>query len=558
MFAAFLRRWRRRLSRAEWEVRRLRLSRSQAAGDSPGLLLIQVDGLGRSQFERAVKSGRMPFCARLLRREGGDLRTFYSGQPATTPAVQGELYYGVSAAVPAFSFLDPRAGELGMMMQPTWAKRIEADLAADDRPGLLAGGSSWSNIYTGGAGQQESHFCGASLAWSDLWRTGKIRHLFLFAFLHFPVVLRLLALLPLEFVLSLADAVRGIWAGQSIRRELLFVLARVFVCVGLREMVALGAKIDLARGLPVIHVNFLGYDEQSHRRGPDSRFAHWTLRGIDRVIRALHAAARRSDGRRYQVWIFSDHGQVRVTPFSHRVSGGLEAAVRRCWPGLAAEQREPRGFRPRDQSRLAQAAAQRMPLRRRRADDRARLTAFEAAEFVVACMGPVGHVYFRRPLDAPTERQLIRDLLAAGVPGVLQRRAADDVILWHTEHRTAELPRDVSLLRGPEELRPLIAEDLARLVRQPFAGNLVCLGWDPDGRSYSFAEENGSHCGPSPDEVQGFLVLPAAAATEISEFFVRPSALREAALRVLGRSPSGEPPALTPAAETVAQPAHVS
>src|SRR5690606_9873392 len=97
--------------------------------------------------------------------------------------------------------------------------------------------------------------------------------------------LRLLALLPLEFIIALGDAIRGISRGQGWKRELIFVFTRVFICVGLRELVTLGAKIDLARGLPIIHVNFLGYDEQAHRRGPDSAFAHWTLRGIDRAVR---------------------------------------------------------------------------------------------------------------------------------------------------------------------------------------------------------------------------------------------------------------------------------
>src|SRR5690606_3458309 len=140
-------------------------------------------------------------------------------------------------------------------------------------------------------------FCGASVGLGDMWRTNAFRQIFLFIFLHTPSFLRLLALLPLEFIIALGDAIRGISRGQGWKRELIFVFTRVFICVGLRELVTLGAKIDLARGLPIIHVNFLGYDEQAHRRGPDSAFAHWTLRGIDRAVRLLHHSARRSEGR---------------------------------------------------------------------------------------------------------------------------------------------------------------------------------------------------------------------------------------------------------------------
>src|SRR5690606_21368830 len=227
----------------------------------------------------------------------------------------------------------------------------------------------------------------------------KITNLFLFAFLHLPSFLRLLALLPVELVLSLIDAVRGMWRGQTVARELVFILARVFVCVGLRELVTLGAKIALARGLPVIHVNFLGYDEQAHRRGPGSRFAHWTLLGIDRAIRHLHRAARRSEGRDYEVWIFSDHGQIHTRPFSRVTPGGLEGALRRHWPGLPDSDRI-RDAAARDQrSRHAPLPAFTRRGRTRRDArllDRSRLSPFEQKEFVVASMGPVGHVYFKR------------------------------------------------------------------------------------------------------------------------------------------------------------------
>ncbi len=535
---ASLRRWRRRFSRAEWATTRLGLSRNQTGSHAPGLLLIQIDGLARTQFEHALAAGRMPFINRLLKRHGSRLHTFYSGQPATTPAVQGELYYGVRTAVPAFSFLDPRAGEIGVMMHPDWANRIEADLAKKNE-GLLTGGSSWSNIYTGGATQEESHFCGASIGPADMWRTGKITNLFLFAFLHFPSFLRLVALLPVELVISLVDAFRGMIRGQGILRELGFVIARVFVCVGLREMVTLGAKIDLARGLPIIHVNFLGYDEQSHRRGPGSRFAHWTLRGIDRAIMHLQRSARRSEGRDYEVWIFSDHGQIHTRPFSRVVPGGLEGLLRRRWPGLPDTDRIHIKM-TRDQQRVHHAPFPAFTQRGRerhttRQLDRSQLTPFEQKEFVVACMGPVGHVYYKRPLSEPDELVLIQKLLEDGVPGILRKEG--DQVVWRTRDRRAVLPADTSLLAGPEELRPVIARDLVELVNHPYAGNLVCLGWSADGTSFSFADENGAHCGPSDRETLGLLVLPPASAHLLRQEIVRPSELRTAALAHLGRAP---------------------
>lgn len=531
---ASLRRWRRRLSRSEWAIHRLNLERDAAPSHAPGLLLIQVDGLSRAQFEQAIDRGRMPFLARFLRRDGGKVHTFYSGLPASTPAVQAELHYGVRGAVPAFSFLDPRADGIGAMMNPDWAKRIEAELARNHE-GLLTGGSSWSNIYTGGATQEESHFCAASIGLGDLWRTGKLTNILLFVFLHTPSVLRLLALLPVELVLSLIDATRGILAGRDWRRELIFIGARVSVCIGLRELITLGTKIDLARGLPIIHVNYLGYDEQSHRRGPGSLFAHWTLRGIDRAIRQLHRAARRSNGRDYEVWIFSDHGQIRSRPLHLDVPGGLQGLVHRHWPGLATGARVP----PRE-TRLNYTHASLLggPGRARRAfldSERAKLSPFESSEFAVACMGPVGHIYCKRDLSPESLEQLVTDLLAGGVPGILRKRG--DAVEWRTVEGMYSLPHDTTALRGPRELRAELAEDLVRLVRHRCAGDLVALGWHPNRPAVTFANESGSHCGPSPEEIQGFLLVPPASEHLISGEIVRPSALRSAALHHLGRSP---------------------
>jgi len=531
-------RWRRRFSRNEWAVRGLKLGVTPDAPHAHGLLLIQVDGLGRAQLERAIARGQMPFLRRMLKR-GNELHTFYSGMPSSTPAVQAELYYGTRCAVPAFSFLDKRVGGIGVMMHPDWAKRIEADLQATST-GLLTGGSSWSNIYTGGAAQEESHFCGASIGLGDMWRTGKLRTIVTFGFLHFGAFARLIGLLLLEIAIGIFDALRGVFMqGRSLKREILFLFARVFVCVGLREMVTLGARLDVTRGLPVVHVNFLGYDEQSHRRGPDSAFAHWTLKGIDRAIRELHAAARRSGRRDYEVWVFSDHGQVRAKALGNVVKDGLEGLVRKHWPNQNAVKE------------VKNARSQRRPspghwlggpsAKKREEIHRAetQLSVFEKEEFAVASLGPVGHVYFGRQLGAAETRHLAAALINEGVGGVLLRRE-DGRADWLHAGGEQILPDVSDGLPFPDALRGEAAKDLAQLCHNPYAGDLVVLGWGTKGECWTFAQENGSHAGPSPAEVQGFAILPGNVwLPESARHFIRPSTLRGAALRALGRSETG-------------------
>ena len=409
---------RRRLSRSEWAIKHLGLTPSEGTSEEPGVLLIQIDGFARNQLERAIAAGRMPFLRRLLTREGYELHTFYPGIPSTTPAVQAELYYGVRSAVPAFSFFDRTLKKLGRMWDPDWAKAREAR-CAEQAEGLLKGGSSWSNIYTGGAGQWESHFCAASIGVGDMWRTKKIRNIFVFVLLNLTASFRIAWMLLVEFCVAFGDMVRAIASGRRPGREAMLLLSRVFVGVGLRELLTISGQIDVARGLPIVHINFVGYDEESHVRGPRSRLAHYSLRGIDRAIRQIARAAWRSRRRDYAVWVFSDHGQEPTKALPDRVEGGIEAVVRECLD--LARRRDPAWLERSEawssSAWLSRGRFNQARLERARALDQKVLE--HDPEFTVAALGPVGHVYFNTPKTEAQRRALARRLVEQGqIPGV--------------------------------------------------------------------------------------------------------------------------------------------
>jgi endonuclease/exonuclease/phosphatase family metal-dependent hydrolase len=511
-------RLRRRFSRSEWAIRRLGFTTSEGTGESPGLLLVQIDGLSRRQMERAVAEGRMPFLRDLQRRNGYETRTFYPGMPSTTPAVQAEFYYGVRAAVPAFQFKDRARGAMVSMFEPARVREIEEKLAAQ-APGLLEGGCSWSNIYRGGARASESHFCISALGFGETWRTpSKFPALVLFGLMQTPALVRIAFLLALEFLLGLGDAMMGILRGRPPLIECGMLLSRMCVGIGLREVLTVGAKVDLARGLPIVHVNFLGYDEASHCRGPGSAFAHWTLRGIDHAIRLLYRAAHESRRRDYQVWVFSDHGQERAHYFAGLEGRGIEGTVAHCLELLPPAQRRP--IRPvmRPLFERGREAAQSAPK-----DD--------APEFEVSTMGPVAHLYLR---DAVDLEALASRLVSEGVPGVL-RRTPEGGVIWHRRAGNCSLPEGAgpALASHPSALREELANDLVALCRHENAGDLVLLGWDADGEPRTFSRERGSHAGPGAEELQGFLLVPPGTEGLPAGEFVRPTALRAAALLAL-------------------------
>ena len=79
----FFRTWRRRVSRSEWAIQFLGLPVSKGTATDPGLVLIQIDGLSRSQMERALERGRLPFLRQLIRHDYYETHTFYSGLPSS-------------------------------------------------------------------------------------------------------------------------------------------------------------------------------------------------------------------------------------------------------------------------------------------------------------------------------------------------------------------------------------------------------------------------------------------------------------------------------------------
>src|SRR5436190_13542715 len=92
-------------------------------------LVVQIDGLSRSVFDRALARGHMPFVARLL--ASGKYRTtpMSVGLPTSTPSFQMAAMFGVKPDIPGFHYYHrrwkmdvhfPRAGH---------AARVEAEQA---------------------------------------------------------------------------------------------------------------------------------------------------------------------------------------------------------------------------------------------------------------------------------------------------------------------------------------------------------------------------------------------------------------------------------------------
>jgi endonuclease/exonuclease/phosphatase family metal-dependent hydrolase len=545
-------RTRRLISRTRWAGRLLGYPPPpEGEHAEAGLILIQIDGLGMDVFLRALDEGRIPFLAQLLENEGYTLRPLYTGIPSSTPAVQAELLYGQKTAVPAFGYRDSELDRIVSSNDPSVAAALEARLKSES-PGLIQGGSSWGNLFCGGAG--EPHLCASTAGFDLLWKSLNVFRILGILFWYSWSLLRVFGNAVIETGAAILDFAKQRSTGRELWAELRFIPMRVLITAVMREIVTAGASIDAERGLPIIHVNYLGYDEHAHRRGPHSRLARWALRGINMSIQRVWLAAHRSTARDYQIWIYSDHGQETVVPYpleygctvsravedvvekeamriarraERRRAAGAERAhwLTRDLPGWAQRGVHPQAF-AHGGIFLADAATV--------IDDG--LAEDQKPRVEVVHQGPVGMVYLRDPLDDAGALDLARRLAGEGRIPLVLRRAEDGTAHAFT-HRGEHyrLPAQGGELFGEDHpfLRDVVADTL-RVVHHDEAGDFVLMGFDRE-RPFSLQLEHGSHGGPGAHETRAIALLPPeATAGHRIHGTLRPEILGRRARHVLG------------------------
>ena len=304
----------------------------QPEGDdsSPrGTLFVEIDGLGYGHLMRAIERGYMPFTRRLLRSGQFMGYRWRCGLAADTPPIQSGLFYGTSEGVVGFYWWDRQAQKRVVGANPLDMRRVEAELARRaGHPGLLVGGSSYSNIMSGGARYSVLTIAGSNTHW---YQPG-------------VALLRALTILSLnpgktvrfifdalwEMVLEMEDRAFVNAMDRPRVQEGAFPIVRVLLNVLAREIVTAGARLDLLRGVPVIYACYIGYDIVGHHSGPLSRNSLRVLRGIDGAIRKLYETRGWAE-RKYNLILLSDHGMTPCQPAAEAFDSDFHEWVEQWW-----------------------------------------------------------------------------------------------------------------------------------------------------------------------------------------------------------------------------------
>jgi hypothetical protein len=287
-----------------------RRRRRRAEDAERGFVAIQIDACSYDDLQRALRLGYVPNLKRLLERNAYDIRKYPAGLPSATPAAQAAIFYGRKDRLPGFRWYEKQEARVIVGSRQPDVQFMRDRLPAD---GILTGGSSYVNLYDGGAAR--AIFTVAARETQRFLTKMGGRRVALLLLLH-PIRTALIV------VESVWEYVREEWERlkSQVRGEYTYYwwylpFLHIATNVILRELQTLAVLLDVYTGSPKIYTTYNVYDEFAHHFGPGSRAALSSLRDLDRRIGYIMRMLRRLPGRPYDLIILSDHGQTPSKPY---------------------------------------------------------------------------------------------------------------------------------------------------------------------------------------------------------------------------------------------------
>ncbi|MEO6349888.1 MAG: phage holin family protein [Candidatus Limnocylindrales bacterium] len=511
-------------------VRRLLSRRPDATRTkTPGLVIVQIDGLAHAVLTQQVNAGRVPVMSRWLREERMRLAPWIALLPSQTSASQAGIMFGRNDDIPAFRWWDKENKSLFVSNHPADAEALELRLAKEG-PGLLAEGASIGNLLSGGAERAYLTLATVRNPNQGLGRSRSYFSFFLspYGFIH-------------AIVLGFAEVFKEIFQSRRSRlagieprmaRGFPYPFLRAITNVVLRPLSTSLVIEEMLRGTSVIYVTYTDYDEIAHHSGPQRAESLDALDGVDRVLGSLMRAAEDAP-RPYRFVILSDHGQTLGATFRQRFDRTLEDVIRQLMGGAdsvsmavseVAEWRVLNAFASEMTRAKGASAVARRALRSRtrrqavRENAQAQVAALDETELVVCPSGNLALVYFpdidgRVTLETINERYPEMVDALAHHPGVglllVRSDAHGPLVIGASGVRHL----DGKKVDGEDPLEPFgtyAAAALKRLDGMTNCGDLVVISMlDPDtDQVAAFEELIGSHGGLGGPQNEPLILYP--------------------------------------------------
>ncbi len=504
---------------------------------TPGVVIIQIDGLAEPVLVDQVRAGRVPTMARWMRSSTHALTPWECRLPSQTSASQAGILLGSNDGIPAFRWFEKDSGRLLVSNRPADATEIEARLSTGR--GLLAdGGASIGNLFSGDAAESILTMSRLSHPGAALGPTRSWFYFFISPFAFARAVF-----------LTLGEAGKELWQARRQRvsgvepridRGGAYPILRGITNVFLRQITTSLVVERMMRGVPVIYADFVDYDEIAHHAGPRRGESLDALDGVDHVLGMLERIADEAP-RPYRFVVLSDHGQSQGATFLQRYGITIEGLTRSLIgeePDVAAATSTAESWGPVNAllTESGRAGGLGGRLIRRLLSSRTRAGSVELGpgrsehdrsagrvsaggpDLVVCASGNLGLVYLtERPtrltleeLDAAHPRLVAGLASHPGVGFLLVRSAVDGAVVVGPSG-TRYLDRDEVVGDDPlAGFGPDAADDLRRLDAMPNVGDLVLnsrLDLVTD-EVAAFEELVGSHGGLGGAQTHAFILHP--------------------------------------------------
>jgi uncharacterized membrane protein YvlD (DUF360 family) len=301
--------------------RQLRRRKQTISSEVPGVLFLEIDGLGHDVLHNALADGSAPNLAGWIREGSHRLRRWETDWSSQTGACQAGLLHGDNDDMPAFRWWEKDRDTAIVTNHPRDAEELERR-HSDGRGLLHADGASRANILSGDAPHSMLTMSTALRRRPPLGRDYG-------AYFARPYAV------ARTFVLVIADVIRERRAARMqvrddvrprMARSRSYAFARAWGTVVQRDLQVAAVVSDVLAGRPVIYTTFLAYDEVAHHSGIARHDALAVLRDLDRQIARIAAACEEAP-RPYRLVVLSDHGQSQGETFRDRYGETLEDVV---------------------------------------------------------------------------------------------------------------------------------------------------------------------------------------------------------------------------------------
>jgi uncharacterized membrane protein YvlD (DUF360 family) len=295
----------------------------QTRTDAPGIVFLEIDGLGLPVLRRALRDGSAPEMARWLAHGSHTLTEWETDLSSQTGASQAGILLGSNEDIPAFRWVEKETRRTMTCSKPEDCAELERRLS--NGAGLLrGGGASRGNLLSGEADE-------VILTVSRIAAEKRANPGYRAFFANGFNVTRVLVLFAWEVILEWTAAARGVRRDVRPRghRGGKYPFLRAVMCVIVRDLLVYGVLSDMMKGRPAVYATFSSYDEVAHHSGLERADTLEALRKLDQQFGRI-ARARRYAPRPYELVVLSDHGQTQGATFLQRNGYGLVDLVQRA------------------------------------------------------------------------------------------------------------------------------------------------------------------------------------------------------------------------------------